>query len=453
MSFSNVVSLADHAAKIGNALRKINGKIAMISHYDADGICAASLLYSAFQDRGKDVDLIFLKQLDRDTIKELENVDASVYVFSDLGSGQLTTIREFFGEEANIVVVDHHQPQDEKWHNLHHLNPYHFGIDGSMEISGAGMAYILSRTISKRVRELIDLTVVGAFADMQVVDNNLIGLNKLLYEDAELFGVVKKEKGLMLFGRYTKPLHKVLEQSMDPYIEGITGNESAAVQFLSELGIPLRDSDGKFRTLADLTKREEKKLATALIMECAANGLPSEKISALIGDVYKIRGKYEVREFATLLNACGRIGKPMEGVDFCLGKRENVEELYNEYRRTISSALSWISRNRRNFIKTDRATYILAGDNIPDTIVGTVLSISMKTHISTPVGFSFANSCNGVKVSARSKLDVGSINLGLVVRKASEHVGGEGGGHKNAAGAKIPMGTEREFIDVIESLL
>ncbi len=446
------MALADHAARIGKIVREAKEKIAIISHYDADGICSASILYSALRQRGLKANCVFLKQLEKDSIYEISSMDADIYIFSDLGSGQLEMIENAFKGATSVVVVDHHQPQYVEAKNVHHLNPYPFGINGSTEVSGAGMSYLLARTISAGVRNLMDLTIVGAFADMQIVNNQLTGINRLLYEDAELYGLIKKEKGLMLFGRYTKPVHKALEQSMDPYIEGISGNESAAVQFLSELGIKIKKNDGSFRRLADLNKREERKLATALVMECAANGLSAKKISGLIGDIYKIRGKYEVREFATLLNACGRIGKPEVGVELCLGTRERVEDLYAEYRREISSALKWVSKNKGKFIKTEKATYILAGDNIPDTIIGTILSISMKSCISTPYGFSFANSCNGVKVSARSKPEA-RANLGRVVRAASERVGGEGGGHKNAAGAKIPPGREKDFIEIVETLL
>ncbi len=453
MSFSRVVRLADGAAEVAAIIARWNGRIRVVSHHDADGITSAALLFKALRDRKKDFDIVFLKQLESDVMDDVVEESIDHYIFLDLGSGQLSTIKNHIPNGKDVVVVDHHQPQQIKWRGLAHFNPYFYGVDGSIEISGAGMAYLVARCLSENVRNNVDLAVVGAFADVQTHNNELVGINKLLYQDAELFGVVKKEKGLNLFGRYFKPIHKALSQSMDPYIDGISGNESGAVQLLAELGIPIRDEEGNFRRLCDLTRKEERKLATALVIESAASGLPLEKITTLISDIYKIRDKYEVREFATFLNACGRIGKPMEGVKFCLGIRNDVEELYSNYRRMISSALSWISRNRKSFIVTDKATYILAGDNISDTIIGTVLSICMKSKISTDIGFSFANSCNGVKVSARAKKDDGSINLGLIIRKACEVVGGEGGGHRTAAGAKIPFGSEMKFIDAVETLI
>ncbi len=456
MPFSNVIRLSQRAKEISDIIKKENGKISLVSHYDADGICAASLMYHALEKNNKDFEVVFVKQLDKEAITKLKDKDIDMFIFTDLGSGQLSNIKKYLGNKK-IVVVDHHQPVEEDWKNLYHLNPYLFGIDGTNEISGAGMSYILATTIEKTTRQFIDLAVVGAFADMQVNGNSLTGVNKMIYEDAEILGLVKKEKGLMLFGRYTKPIHKALEQCMDPFINGISGNESGAVRLLYELGIPLRDKNNKFRTLSQLTKKEEKKLATALVMELIANGGDTEKAKSLIGDVYKVRDSYEIREFATLLNACGRIGKPLEGLKFCLGLRENADDIYQEYRKAISNAISWVSRNLNNdkhCIKTDKATYILAGNHVMDTIIGTVLSMMIKNKISTNVGFSFADSeANSVKVSARARIEAKDVNLGLIIREAAGYVGGEGGGHKTAAGASIPKGKEMEFINLAEELL
>ena len=62
-------------------------------------------------------------------------------------------------------------------------------------------------------------------------------LNNEILETAVKHRKIKVEKGLRLFGVHTKPIHKVLEYSTDPYIPGISGNESGAIQFLHQIGI------------------------------------------------------------------------------------------------------------------------------------------------------------------------------------------------------------------------
>lgn len=46
-----------------------------------------------------------------------------------------------------------------------------------------------------------------------------------------------------------------------------------------------------------------------------------------------------------------------------------------------------------------------------------------------------------------------SIKLNVLADKAAESVGGSGGGHASAAGAKIPLGTFRKFMDELNRLL
>jgi RecJ-like exonuclease len=60
-----------------------------------------------------------------------------------------------------------------------------------------------------------------------------------------------------------------------------------------------------------------------------------------------------------------------------------------------------------------------------------------------------ANAEDGVKVSARSK----DIDVREVITEAARICSGSGGGHKHAAGATIPLGSEEKFIEACENLL
>jgi len=124
-----------------------------------------------------------------------------------------------------------------------------------------------------------------------------------------------------------------------------------------------------------------------------------------------------------------------------------------KYRKMISDGINFI---RSGAVKvTDQATYILGKNRIPETLIGTITSIALNSGIvdrSKPLlGFA-ETSEDMVKVSARAaeKLD---INLREVIVEAAVAVGGEGGGHRHAAGALIPKGKEKEFINAIDSIL
>jgi RecJ-like exonuclease len=60
-----------------------------------------------------------------------------------------------------------------------------------------------------------------------------------------------------------------------------------------------------------------------------------------------------------------------------------------------------------------------------------------------------------VKVSARGTptLTRRGLDLSVVMREASQAVGGDGGGHNVAAGATVPKGTEDEFVALADELV
>ena len=65
----------------------------------------------------------------------------------------------------------------------------------------------------------------------------------------------------------------------------------------------------------------------------------------------------------------------------------------------------------------------------------------------------FADTENGeVKVSARGTQELveKGLDLSLALSKTATALDGVGGGHKIAAGATIPKGKEKEFLDLLE---
>jgi RecJ-like exonuclease len=262
-------------------------------------------------------------------------------------------------------------------------------------------------------------------------------------------------------------VHKTLEYSFDPLIPGVTGSESGAAQFLAELGIPLNEN-GAWRRLCDLTFDEEKKLATAIIVERLK--FRHKDAADVFGDVYTFIGWPEelqdAREFATLLNACGRLGEPEVGLRLCLGDMAALDDSWRvmgDYKKVISDGVNWLRdgclQEGRGVERREGAAYILGGGRIPESVIGTVVSIALSSNIigeeKPLVGFADAGDGAGgeyVKVSARIPRNL-NLNLRNIISGAARAVGGEGGGHQFAAGGLIPRGKEKEFIDETEKIL
>ncbi|RLJ10132.1 MAG: hypothetical protein DRP15_01060 [Candidatus Aenigmatarchaeota archaeon] len=462
-------SLISEIKKAANILKLYEGKIRVVSHYDADGICSASIILKMLMREDKPFHLSIINQLTEEYIRKLGEEGNQFIIFTDLGSGHVEDIQKYLLDEKSIVVIcDHHEIQGdirpENKERFFLINPIKLGIDGN--ISGSGVTYLFARAVSSENVDLSELAVIGAVGDAQTgsIEENwgLSGLNREILKDAQISGKIKVETGLRLWGRYTRPIHKALEYSVDPYIPGISGSESASVHLLQEIGIELKKGD-EWRTLSDLTNEEQRKLATAIIKERIRNN--EENPEWIFGDIYELVDRTQefrdASEFATMLNSCGKMDKGYLGVMLCLNISEvfdEVREVLLNYRREIGRILSWIENNKDIIKETDHAVYILGRENIPEHLISNVASILYKSGMFSEKKPMFALSYTEdgrIKVSARASdfLINNGLSLQEIITKIINEMGGEGGGHKGAAGAFISRENESRFIEMVERIL
>ena len=455
-----VENLREAASLVKEAISE-EKSILILTHNDADGLSGGGIVHRAILRENFRAHTRSLKQIDTDILKKIKKEDNfDVIIFVDMGSGTFTEISEFF-EGKMVIILDHHQPKEGKetdW--VIHVNPHFYGIDGSREISGSGVAYLFVRELDKRNADLADLAIVGAVGDMQDATGELIGINKLIQKEGERLGILRVEKDLRLYGRQTRPLFKAIEYTTEPFIPGLSGSESASLQFLNDLDIPIKKDD-EFTRLADLTEEERRRLTTALILRMIEHKVPPKVAESIVGDVFTLLREDEktplrdAREYATLLNGCGKHEKSGIGIAVVLGDRKemynNALHMLKEHKSYICSCYRWISNNLDRIRDEGEFYTFHAKDEINENVLGTVVSMVLNSRALEPLKpiIAFAFDKDGkVKVSARATRELvdKGINLGKVMLVASQKVKGEGGGHNIAAGASIEKGTEENFI-------
>lgn len=468
-------SLVKEAQKAADVIRNHRGLIRAVSHIDCDGVCSAAIIVRALAKKRRPFHFSFAKYLNDATVNELAEEAKQgrwkLLVFTDLGSGAASDLAPIL-ECAKIIITDHHMPatkdgteqSDFYTHpDLIHVNPLLFGI--KEDISGSGMTYILSRALDPENIVSGDIAIIGAIGDAQtgsIGDKwQVLGLNQEILKDAESVGSLKVTKGVRLWGRFSRPIHKALEFSIDPYIPGITGNESAAVQFLTELGIPVKN-DGLWRSLSDLTTEEQQRLVSAIIIERLRHNAPNP--TQIFGDVYELphqTGEFrDAQEFATIANACGKSLQGYLAVGACLGdedKIERVRETVAGYKKQIGSLVSWVYNNKDNaeIVRvTENAAFVFGGDKISEELISTVSSIVQRSgFLGRKVLIGFGNTPNGeIKISSRAD-DGTNIDLNQMMRDCVKEVGGNGGGHLLAAGGQIPNDKIGRFVELVNSHL
>ncbi|MFH1126254.1 MAG: DHH family phosphoesterase, partial [Candidatus Altiarchaeota archaeon] len=352
-------------------------------------------------------------------------------------------------------IIDHHQP--EKEYELQ-VNPHFYGYDGGLDVSGSGMAYFTAKSLG--FQDMAHIAVVGAVGDMQDNGGRLHSLNRLILDDAVANKVLKVKNDLRLFGRQSRPLAQMLAYTSDPVIPSLTGNVDSCAAFIRSLGIDI-ELDGGLKHYVDLTWEERRKLTSALYIKLLDLKTPEFVIQRMVGEVYTLLNeerKTELRdakEFATMLNACGRQNQPQVGVEVCLGDRtgalHKARSLLEVYRRMLRDGIEYLSRT--GVESMENLYYFDAGDRIQESIVGVIAGMAYGARIIPPdkpvLAFALdSEDTKMLKVSSRANWDLirKGIHLGDAMRNESSRVGGEGGGHDIAAGARIPINSKEDFL-------
>ncbi len=435
--------------------------ILIVSHHDADGITACAIMVDLLHKLGKDVEFRVIKQLDSININKVKNSDRTV-VFTDMGSGQLDMLMEHRDKIGNFYVIDHHPPAGR--YDMQ-VNPHFFGYDGGRDVSGAGLAYFVAKALGHK--EMAHLAIVGAVGDMQDSDGRLHSLNRIILDDGIKQGTMKVKHDLRLFGRQSRALPRMLMYASDPVLPGLVGNEASSVSFLEDLGIDLRRESGELKSYVDLTIDERRELTSALYILLLDAGTPEYIIQGMIGEVYtllKERKRTELRdakEFATLLNSCGRQEVPEVGVKVCLGDRDkgwkNAKDTLQHYRKKLREGLEFLSTLKKK--EMENFYYFDAEGRIEESIIGVIAGMgygARKFPPDKPV-LALADDRDNpdmLKVSSRANRDLvrKGIHLGRAMNENSQLVGGEGGGHDIAAGARIPRERRDEFLALVDKM-
>lgn len=427
--------------------------VTIVSHLDADGITSASIMAKTMERCGIEYRTIFARQLED---VNPDDLDGDTVIYTDMGSGYIDWV---MATKRRSVIVDHHQPAIQKMemNGVVQINPHILGFSGATDISGSGMSFITAMMTGRDITDAAPLAVVGAVGDMQDSRHGRLGgLNREIVAICEENGLLISETDIKLFGRQTRPVPKMLEYTTDPFIPGLSGSEEGSTDFVKRT---LSRYEIGWRWI-DLPPVERSQMLIGLIEHCRRYGIPQRR---LIGEVYTLLNEptgtelRDAKEFATLLNATARYNKPDIGLKICLGDRDAAFEeariMLQTHRQNLAKGVKYVQDT--GITPLSNIQYFDAGDEIIDSIVGIVAGMVFSCADRSKPIFAIAKSPNGVKISARATWDQvnSGVNLAEVMRRASEQVGGRGGGHSIAAGATIPDGTTMKFLEIANEIV
>jgi len=444
------------------------GRVSVFSHMDADGISAAGIMGVALSRVEAKFRIRIERWFDEEVADEIANEKDSLPVLTDMGSGYIDILNKAMKGKP-LVILDHHQSNGKPDESFVHVNPEIFGIDSARDLSGAGTAYLVAKEISERNKDLANLAIIGALGDLQDKHEgrSLGGVNTIIVKDAVEAGYLKVETDLLLFGRETRPIHKALAYTTTPFIPGISGEEDKCLAFLTRLGIKLKEDD-RWRALRDLSQDEKRKIFSGISDYLASRGYKLDTTMGLLGSVYVLVKEEpwtplrDAREFALLLNATGRTGKPGLGVAICMGDRgrclEEANQALEEYRKKINEHLRWLDEHPDRLEEMESIYVLHGGQTINERMISaisTILSTNLPRLEKPIIAYSIVPEEGLIKISARTTeaLTRKGFNLGEIMRIAAERFLGSGGGHDIAAGAQVPLEERRRFLEFVNDLV
>ncbi len=440
----------------GKRIREFDDAV-IVHHFDADGIPAGSIVFSAMYRNGFAPAMQCWKKTTPEYLQKLKETTHKQIIFCDLGAGYTSKLAEAL-PNREIIILDHHEPEtpvDQRPadSNITIVNPHDFGIDGGNEACGGGTSYLCFRGFP----ELSQLALVSTVGDMQ--DRaGLIGVNKLILKDSVDAGITTVKKDLRIFGRSSRSLIGFLSYASDPFLPGLTGNDKNCARFLAENEITYKQND-KYVSYYELQEDDRKRLSSALIEHCLANGMVEKAVDKMIGDVYLFNNEqpgtpfFDSHEFSAVMNACGRNNEAQTGVGACLknpDSRKKAMEIMQVHRQNLRSGMT-LAKHKLS----DAGEFYLLDlrGQVKDSIIGTVAGATLANLVQSTkpiIAISLdEDDQEMLKISARgtNELIEKGLDLNQMLRMACKDLGKSvGGGHKVAAGASVEKRSLNEFL-------
>ncbi|MCL4449857.1 MAG: DHH family phosphoesterase [Candidatus Thermoplasmatota archaeon] len=432
-------------------------KLKIYSHHDADGIASAAIAVFVARRLGLDYEVTIRNQL---TPQDLQGGEG-IYWFNDMGSARLRDMKNVKG-----IVTDHHNPVFPETHftenrnNIYQFNPHLEGLDGSISQSGSTTTFLFSSNILPEVSAVSHLPIVGSVGDLHDKKfGKLVDTDREVMLLAKSMKLVEVKEDIRYFGRSSKSVSYMLRFGNEPKIGALYDNPGAVADFLVSHGFDRRSI--KTVRWIDLDDEKKEELITDLKGMVEDEGHDPSRI---VGEVYELSSEprssmvRDARDFSSLINATSRKGKPDVGIRLCLFERgatmTEAMQLYNDHLESLRRASKTLDDAEGKTV--GNVLYYDFGGSLENNITGTIATriITHKKVPQTSVVMVMANLGPMKKISARISLELSEkIDLSLLFRHIAEGLGGSGGGHRNAAGAIVPLGKEVEFVERVNELL
>lgn len=416
--------------------------IQIYSHYDADGITAATIIGKTLQRAGKEYRITIFPTLTDEFMHIIEDTPSECIVISDLGASYIDRLEKI---DCDVVVLDHHTLRGTS-EKVCYANPHMFGVDGMTSGCGATMAFLFAVTLDEGNWDLAPLAIAGIVGDRQHL-NGMSGFNTFVLDGAIERGLVRPMPGSLI------PAGRIFDEllvSTDPYIRGVSGDRKGVSALLMDAGIP------EDRDYVDLTEEETVRLSSVIAVKLIGQGVSREKLEELARTKYYLPGwNTEAENLSSVLNSCGRQNLPSIGIGAGMGDEEclrQARDLDTASKRQLVESMRTLD-DGKSIIQMENIQWF---DSSAVGFTGILCGVVMS-YVGDPgkptVGINASD--ENANVSSRgtfAQLD-GGVDLSEAMKDGCASVGGEGGGHRIAAGGSFKSDRKHEFLKNVDSIV
>jgi RecJ-like exonuclease len=414
--------------------------IHIFSHYDADGISAATVAAKAIHRDGRGFIVTLFQGLTDSTMRIVEKSDSRCILITDLGASYLDRL-EAMGKDT--VVLDHHRtPRDSE--RICYANPHLAGADGARECCASSLAFLFAAEMNETNWDLSQIALAGIAGDKQL--GNVTGINTSILNGAVGRGYVEAAGSSLI---PPGNLNKELLLTTDPYISGVSGNAAGVAELLSSAGI------ARSAVSSGLGDAERRRLSSLIAMRLVSEGVTVRAMEDASRTRYHLKDwNMDAEMLAGVMDACGRTGLGGVGIGMGLGDgrcRIEAERMNDDYRNRIVLAAAELERNGLTRMKN-----IQYFDSSASGFTGVLCGITMDYFGDPSVPTVGVNTSETIaKASGRGtrSLIARGLDLAAAMRSAGEAAGGEGGGHNIASGASFPPSSRQKFLDTLDRII
>jgi len=364
-----------------------NKEIRIISNSETEGITSTAILIKTFKRLDRRFSSKIIPKNDNKSLdRELSLVEDKIIFLVNLGITNLENLNKI---NKQLFIIDTNKIKNKSDHSkIKIINPNLSPNPNEGTCSISSICYLFSKKISEKNSDLAKIALIGIVNKSQITHSKI---DKKIMEDTIELTI---KKGIVLYPA-TRPLKRVLEYSISPYIPGVTGNGPGASLLLKEARI------SEDKSLIELNEDEMSRLITGVI----SRGTDKEKTR--LGKICILKffdTKEDLKEISVLINACARLGHSDTAIAYCLENEKakaKAGDIYMEYRQDLVSGIKTAEKMEK--ISGKGFVILNAKDRIKEAIVGTICSMLSSTpkYDEGTILIGMAYNQDKIKVSAR----------------------------------------------------